>query len=126
MLEAATSLQPELEGTSKAVDDRWREALPSSERGVLASLEQLEAAVACAIRAGDEEAARADVTSLLASGVEPRQVLSRIGRAFDAVNVSNQLVELPTEEVFLQSRVLESLCDLVDGSCELEPADEAG
>ena len=123
--EAAGSLRPELEATSRTVDARWRAALPADERGLVDDLDQLEAAIADAIRAGDEEAARGDVAGLLERGVDPRQVLARVGRAFDAVNVANQEEELPTEEFFLQSRVLESLCDLVDERGRVEPADDA-
>ena len=69
----------------------------------------------------DDEQALGLVDALAAASVDGRLVLARIGRAFDAVNLSNQLEELPTEELFLQSRVLESLCDRVGEIFELEP-----
>ena len=119
--EAATALEPEVRATGERVDEAWRAALGPEAAGLADGLARFEAVVADAIRAGDEAAALGLVDRLLADGAGGRSVLERVARAFDAVNVENQLSDLPTETFFLQSRVLEAVCDHLGERVDVEP-----
>lgn len=119
--EAAGALLPELSGSLRWAEDAWRASLPPGERGRVAGLEDFERVAERAIRVGDDEGALAALEALARRESDGHSVLARVGRAFDAVNVANLNEELPTEELFLQSRVLEALCDAVDRTFELAP-----
>jgi methylmalonyl-CoA mutase cobalamin-binding domain/chain len=109
--QSTDSLVPEIGDTSGAVDRLWEESLPREGRESIANLQQFEAELTEAIRDDQPHRARHAVESALFSGLDPDELLHRVSGAATAVHLDQLGLDLPTEIVFRNARILEDTID---------------